>query len=179
MDVSLSIPVTELDATTPRLDVCARHGRPVAKRINFVLQSRPRLESNVALSGNVAATTGRVAEHARKVKVTRVSGWPLCATCVRTRILWVTIAAICFWGGLLAFAGAVVARLVIGHPSTALSIPLYAGIVGVIASPAPFVLGSVPRVINARTSDDGSAVVVRDPDPRFAEQVRAAAHRTA
>lgn len=177
MDTTLAIPVEIVDAVTPRLDCCARHGESPAKRIGFALQSRPKLAGNRALTGNAAATAGRLADHASKVRVTRITGWPLCPRCVATRRRWLAVAAGCLWGGLALLAGAIVARVAAGGPSAALGIPMFAGIALVIGSPAPFVLGSVPRVINARTSDDGSAVVVRDPHPRFAAAVRAALGR--
>jgi len=174
MDTSLAIPVAMLTAVVPRVNRCARHGLPPVKRTSFALQSRPKLdESNVALSGNVAATTGRLAEHAKKVKVTRITDWPLCASCARTRRWWLLVAAVFLWGGLALVAGAVVARIVNGQ-SAALAIPMIGGILLAIASPAPFVMGSIPRIIRSRTSDDGSAVVVRDPHPQFAAEVRAA-----
>ena len=70
MEASLAIPVHLLDQVTANIDCCARHGQPAVRRIDFALQSRPSLESNRALSGNVAATAGRLAEHAEKVRVT-------------------------------------------------------------------------------------------------------------
>lgn len=174
MDITLAIPADTINSVTPHLDCCSRHGQSPARRIRFALQSRPKLAGNRALTGNVAATAGRLADHAAKVRVTRVTEWPLCSRCATTRRWWLAVAVVCFWGGLALLAGAIVARVVAGGPSAALGIPMFTGIALMIASPAPFVLGSIPRIINARTSDDGSAVVVRDPHPRFAASVRAA-----
>lgn len=174
MNTTLAIPAETVDAVTPRLDCCARHGRSPAKRLGFALQSRPRLDGNRALTGNVAATAGRLGDHAGKVRVTRITDWPLCPSCLATRGIWLTVAAICFWGGLALLAGAIVARVAADGPSAALGVPMFTGIALAIVSPAPFVLGSIPRIINARTSDDGSAVVVRDPHPRFAAAAHAA-----
>jgi hypothetical protein len=178
MDTSFTLPVSALDAVIPRVHRCARHGSPVGRRVSFALQSRPKLnESNPALSGNVLATAGRVAEHAGKVRVTRITDWPLCARCVRTRRWWLLVASVCFWGGLALLAGAVVARVVSGQ-SAVLGIPMIGGIVLAIASPAPFVLASLPRITQARTSDDGAAVLVRDAHPEFAAEVLAAVDRS-
>lgn len=174
MDTTLAIPADLVNSVTPRLDCCARHGRSPAKRIGFALQSRPKLAGNRALTGNVAATAGRLADHAEKVRVTRITEWPLCDRCAATRRGWLAVAAVCFWGGLALLAGAIVARIAADGPSAALGVPMFAGIALAIAAPAPFVLGSIPRIVNARTSDDGSAVVVRNPHPRFAATVRAA-----
>ncbi|MFC6018556.1 hypothetical protein ACFP2T_20395 [Plantactinospora solaniradicis] len=177
MDTSFALPVSALDAVMPQVDRCARHGLPSARRVDFALQSRPKLtESNPALGGNVLATAGRVGEHAGKVRVTRIAGWPLCARCVRTRRWWLLVASVCFWGGLALLAGAIVARIVAGQ-SAVLGIPMIGGIVLAIASPAPFVLASLPRITKARTSDDGGAVLVRDAHPEFAAQVRATVDR--
>lgn len=174
MDITLAIPADTINSVTPRLDCCTRHGQSPTRRIRFALQSRPKLAGNRALTGNVAATAGRLAEHAEKVRVTRVTEWPLCARCAATRRGWLAVAAVCFWGGLALLVGAIVARLAADGPSAALGIPMFTGIALLIVSPAPFVRGSIPRIINARTSDDGSAVVLRDPHPRFAAAVRAA-----
>lgn len=174
MDTTLAIPADAVNAVTPRLDCCARHGRTPAKRIGFALQSRPQLAGNRALTGNAAATAGRLADHAGKVRVTRITDWPLCPRCLATRRLWMAVAVLCFWGGLALLIGAIIARVTADGPSAALGVPMFAGIALAIAAPAPFVLGSIPRIVNARTSDDGSAVVVRDPHPRFAAAVGAA-----
>ncbi len=106
------------------------------QRVSFALQSRPRLERRRA--ANPLGVAGRVAEHAEKVRITKVTDWPLCRRCVRTRYGWLATASVFLWGGLALVVGAVIARAVSG-PSAMLGIPLYGGIVLAIAAPAPFI----------------------------------------
>lgn len=167
---AIEIPASVADAVVARVDRCSAHGQPTTDRRAMALQSRPALSGTRALSGNAAASAGRLGEHAAKVRVTRIGGWPLCARCARTRRRWLAVAAACFWGGLALVLVSVAVAIVDGQ-SSRLGIPLYMGIALLIASPAPFVRGSLPRIVGARTADDGSAVVVRDAHPRFAAQV--------
>jgi len=166
----VEIPAGAADAVLARVDRCSAHGGSATARHAMALQSRPALSGARALSGNAAAAAGRLGEHAAKVRVTRIGGWPLCARCARTRRRWLAVAAVCFWGGLALVLGSVAVAIVDGR-SGQLGIPLYTGIALLIVSPAPFVRGSLPRVVGARTSDDGTTVVVRDAHPRFAAQV--------
>jgi hypothetical protein len=164
----------ELVAVHACLSVCAKHGRTAVRRSRFVLQSRPALSRNAGfLRSNILSIVARLAEHAEKVRLTHFTAWPLCDVCVRHRRVWVTVAAVMFWGGLLAFVAAGVARLVIGHPSMALAPPTMGGLVSVFASVLPFVHGSMPRILGARTSVDGEAVEFSAPHPRFLEELDA------
>lgn len=66
----------------------------------------------------------------------------------------------------------VTARVVSGT-SPALGVPMYSGTALMIAAPLPFVLGSIPRLINARTAPDGEAVLVQGADPQSTTQAHA------
>ncbi|MGW1678017.1 hypothetical protein [Saccharopolyspora sp. NPDC002376] len=46
------------------------------------------------------------------------------------------------------------------------------GFFSALVSAVPFVAGSLARITRARTSDDGQFVVVEDPHPGFAAQIR-------
>lgn len=171
-DRSIAIPAGVLAGVPARSTVCAWHGLPAVRRAGFALQSRPARRAGPRYGENVLSMTARLAENAAQVKVSRISGWPLCGRCVRTRRLWLAVAAVLFWGGLAAVAAGVVARVVLGEATAALAVPFVGGIVMAIVSPAPFVAGSLPRVTRARTSADGTYVQVTDADPRFVAEVR-------
>jgi hypothetical protein len=66
-----------------------------------------------------------------------------------------------------------VAGPVLDGPDARLALPFIGGIAMMLVSPVPFVLGSVARVIQARTSDDGASVVFDGPHPNFVAGVQA------
>lgn len=146
---------------------CSRHGAPAARRVDFVLQSRVKVDGNRALSGNVLSTTDRLAQRGAKVRVSDVRGWPLCGACVRVRTVGLALAVVLFWGGLLAFAGALIAGLV-GDVPSALAVVAVLGFVAMVVSPFALHLGALGRIVRARVSDDGQSVVVESPSAAFA-----------
>ncbi|WP_245992503.1 hypothetical protein [Prauserella muralis] len=115
----------------------------------------------------------RLDQHRRNVRVADVKGWPLCRKCTRTRAWWLTVASVLFFGGLAAFAGAlIVAGVTDGMPW--LAGVAVAGFVLMPLSAFPFVLGSLPRLTGAQTSPDGASVIVTNPSEAFAAEVPSA-----
>ncbi|MER7113989.1 hypothetical protein ABT332_05810 [Saccharomonospora azurea] len=110
----------------------------------------------------------RLDQHARKVRTTEVRGWPLCDVCTRTRTLWLSVAAVLFFGGLLVFAGSLVAGILAEKGTMrALAGVAVAGFVLMIVSAFPFSKGGMSRVIGASTAPQGDAVLVENPSPSF------------
>jgi hypothetical protein len=171
-DRSIALPAGALATVPARCTLCARHGAPAAHRIGFDLQSRPALQARRG-DGNLLSTAGRLGEHAKRVKILEITEWPLCGRCVQARRLWLVVAGVLFWGGLVAIAAGVVMRVVLGEPTPLVAASFIGGLVMVLVSPAPFVAGSLPRLTRARTSVDGGFVQVNDADPRFVAEVRA------
>lgn len=127
---------------------CSRHGLPAVRQQDFVLQSKPRLGG------------------------TDVRGWPLCGRCVRARVCWLAVASVLFFGGLAVFAGSLIAAAASDGPW--LAGLAAAGFVLMPLAAVPFALGSLPRLIRARTSSDGESVVISRPSRAFTAQLPAA-----
>ncbi|GAA4889952.1 hypothetical protein [Saccharopolyspora cebuensis] len=146
---------------------CVRHGAQRARSVDFALQSKVEVQGSRLLSGNLLGAAGRIGERARAVRVTQVRGWPLCRACARRRALLFGASLVAFWGGAVLLVGALVGRWVTGQPSGVLGAALVLGFFAMLAAAVPFALGSLPRVTRARTSADGSEVVISDPHPAF------------
>jgi hypothetical protein len=168
----LELPASWL-ATEPALpDCCSRHGRPAVRRARFVIQSKPPKQSRLG-TWNMLGIAGYLIERQRQVKIVRVAGWPLCASCRRTRIVGLYLAQAMFWGGLAAFVSAIVVRVVRAEPDPLLAWPMLGGFALMLGSPVALTFGGLGRIVRARTAPDGSAVLVTGPDPEFARQLRA------
>lgn len=161
--------------TTPgRLpEVCAKHGRPASRRVKLALQSRTRISGSRALSGNVLSVGNRLGQWAQQVRITYVRDWPLCRRCALRRTTLLTTSVIMFWGGIVLLVGGFVARLVIGHASPALGMPVMLGFGLPLGAVVPFAIGSLPRLTRARTSSDGESVLVESPHAAFAARIAA------
>lgn len=148
---------------------CTRHGLMAVRRADFALQSTVNIEGSrlraVGGSGAVGMAE-RLGQHAKKVRVVQVKGWPLCALCVRTRASWLTVASVVFFGGLVAFVGSLLVGL-LADGVQALAAVAVAGFVVMPLAAFPFVRGSMGRIVGARTSADGAFVVVQDPSQAF------------
>ncbi|WP_139320631.1 hypothetical protein [Saccharomonospora sp. CUA-673] len=145
---------------------CTRHGEPAARYRDFKLQSSVKLEGSRWWSANVLTMSSDAGDYAKKVKVAEVTGWPLCSRCLRMRARWMVVAAVLFYGGLLAVASPFVAAIFVDVPGWMAGVGA-AGFVALPVSAWPFSRGSIPRVIGARTSADGAFVVVRSPSSEF------------
>ncbi|MBE9374501.1 hypothetical protein IQ251_08575 [Saccharopolyspora sp. HNM0983] len=151
---------------------CAAHGRPAVRSADFAVQSRAQVQGSRVLNANVLGMAARAGERARQVQVTRVRGWPLCRSCARRRSALLGLALLLLGGGLVSIAVALLIRVSTGEQSAVLGVPLLGGFAAVLAAVLPFSWGSLPRISRARTSADGRFVLVADPHPAFAAQVR-------
>ncbi|WP_243859560.1 hypothetical protein [Amycolatopsis arida] len=154
---------------------CARHGLPAVRRADFALQSKVRIEGSrlrqVGVLGAVG-TAERLGQHAKKVRVTHVKGWPLCTVCSRTRAAWLTVSCVMFFGGLLAFAGSLIAGVLAEKGTVpALAGVAVAGFVVMILAAFPFALGSMARIIGASTAPEGGEVRVVNPSQAFVAEL--------
>ena len=152
---------------------CARHGRDAVRRKNFVLQSRAKPEGSRFMSANPLGMAGRLGEKARATRFVRVRGWPLCSVCVRKRLSLFSLTQVMFWSGLILVLAAVAGRIASGQPSALLGGLAGLGFVLLLGSAFFFYIGSVPRLVQARASEDGESVTIRRPHPNFAGEVAA------
>lgn len=164
----------ELAGTADALpSCCARHGRDAVRRKDFALQSRAKPEGSRFMSANALGMAGRLGEKARKTRFVRVRGWPLCSVCVRKRLSLFLLTQVVFWSGLILVLAAVVGRIASGEPSALLGGLLGLGVVLMLGSAFVFYLGSVPRLVQARASEDGQFVIISRPHPNFSNEVAA------
>jgi hypothetical protein len=158
-------------ASKPTLpDRCVRHGLPAVRRVDFVVKSRPKISPRrkVLLPGYTSLN--RADEYLQQVKATRVSGWPLCARCVRERTVGLTLAGLMFFSGLAAMVIAFVVGLAVG-PQPLLAVPFLGGFAAMLASPLALRWGGLPRLTRTETTEDGTAVRIIDPHPDFTAQL--------
>lgn len=158
---------------------CSRHGLPAVRHVDFALQSRTRIEGSRLRQvggGGVAGMADRLGQHAKNVRVIHVKGWPLCAGCGRERAGWLTLASVMFFGGLAAFAGSMVVGLV-ADGVRAFAAVAAGGFVLMPLSAIPFARGSLARLVGARTSAEGSLVLVQNPSHAFLAELPPPGHR--
>lgn len=152
---------------------CSRHGLPAVRQKDFLLQSKVKIEGNrfMQVGGRgVLGMAERLDQHRKNVRVAEVRGWPLCGRCVRTRALWVSVAAAMFFGGLAVFVGSLIAAAVTDGMPWLAGVAV-AGFALLPLSAFPFVLGSLPRLTGARTSPDGASVIVTNPSQAFTAEL--------
>ncbi|BEL08127.1 hypothetical protein Q0Z83_063180 [Actinoplanes sichuanensis] len=164
---------TEFLADGARLpDVCARHGSSAAQRADFVIKSRPDLGSPGRLAIPGYTVLNRADDYAKKVKFIEVSGWPLCARCVRRRAGGRLAAGILFFGGIAAMVISAVAGLTFADGNRLLSIPFMAGFVeAALLAPWIFAWSGLALTTRTQATPDGTAVRVDEPDPEFRRQL--------
>lgn len=167
----LGVPANWMCATTTMPAHCVRHGLPAVRRVDLALQSRPQMANNLPTRGNILGLGSRLGEWGQRVKTTRVHGWPLCSRCVTQRCTWIWPTRVLFWGGLVLVIGAVAASILAG-PAPLLGIPMLGGCAMMLASVVPFTRASYPRIVQAQTSVDGSQVIITNPHPYFASEMR-------
>lgn len=152
---------------------CVRHGRDAVRRKDFVLQSRAKPGGSRFMSANALGLAGRLGEKTRKTRFVRVRGWPLCNLCLRKRLTLFSLTQVMFWSALLLVLASVVGRIASGHPSALLGGLGGFGLMLLVGSAFSFYIGSVPRLVQARASDDGQSAIVSRPHPNFSDQVAA------
>ena len=152
---------------------CSRHGLPAVATKDFALQSRvDRAAARRQPGAGAVDMANRLARHGTQVRVVHVRGWPLCPRCLRTRRWWLAIASVLFFGGLVAFAGALLGgALTDGAPW--LAAVAGGGFVLLPLSALPFSRGALGRLTGARTSPDGTSVLVDEPSEPFAAELPA------
>ncbi|GAB3543779.1 hypothetical protein GCM10027444_02830 [Actinopolyspora lacussalsi] len=123
------------------------------------------------MSANPLGVAGRLGEKTRKVQIVSVRDWPLCDRCARTRTALFVLTQLMFWSALLLVSGALVARLIIGHPSSVLGGALGLGFLLLFGSPFVFYAASLTRLVQARASEDGESVIVNQPHSNFSDAV--------
>lgn len=150
--------------------VCARHGEPAVRRVDWRPQWRPlrpgEREVGGALISSPIGYTGRVVERMTQTVAVDARGWPLCAACTRTRSRWVGGCLVTLTVGVLCVVGAAVVGLTAGGRPV-LAVPIMVGIVLVIASTVPLARGSLERITGARGTADPTRVLIDGADARF------------
>ena len=132
---TVDIPADWLAQEPPLPDHCVRHGRPAVRRVTFAVRSNPRIGSRKKVFQPGYTSLDRAEEYAEQVKIVKVSGWPLCESCVRHRTLGLAGAGVLFLGGLLAMiAGFVIGALDDGT-NRALLIPILIGFAAIVKTP--------------------------------------------
>jgi hypothetical protein len=171
---TVDIPAGWLAQEPPLPDHCVRHGRPAARRVTFAVRSDPKIGSRKKVFQPGYTSLNRAEEYAQQVKIVKVSGWPLCESCVRRRTLGLAGTGVLFFGGLLAMiAGFIIGALDDGT-NRALLIPILLGFAAMLLSPLPLRSASLPRITQTQVSADGAAVRVTDASAEFAQQMRSA-----
>ena len=168
---AIDIPADWL-ATNPALpDRCVKHGRAARQRVDFVVKSRPKVSPvrKLFVPGYTALNRGE--EYLSKVQFIKVRGWPLCPECVRRRRIGLSLAAVLFFGGVLALVGAVIARAAMSGDSGVLAIPMMLGFAAMLLSPWPFSWAGLPKLTQTQATPDGSAVHVDHASPEFTQQL--------
>lgn len=146
---TLAVPATGLgprrtvDASA--WSVCVRHGAPASQRVEVVVRPGPRGAAAI-----------------------RTAGWPLCRECARGRATWLALAGLLVGVGAGAIALAVAVAGAVG-PRPWLLVPLALGAGLALGAAWARSRGSLPRLAHARAAADGSAVLVEDAHPRFAQ----------
>ncbi len=92
---------------------------------------------------------------------------------MRKRLSLFSLTQVLFWSALLLALATVVGRIASGQPSAWLGGLLGLGFVLLLGSAFVFYIGSVPRLVQARASDDGQSVIVSHPHPNFSDEVAA------
>jgi hypothetical protein len=164
----LTIPATWFRTAPGMPSVCAGHGLPAVRYEEIRVPSWPKVRRGF---GGLLADLGEVAEAIRPTRLTVITGWPLCEQCAGTSALRRRLTAVLFFGGLALVGGGLLARLVLGHPTLWLALPMIAGLVTMITSPWVWRAGLAAQISRAVTSEDGQYVLLRKPSPEFAEQL--------
>jgi hypothetical protein len=159
-------------AREPQLpDRCAAHGLPAVRRVTFAVRSKPKIGSRAKVFQPGYTSLNRAEEYAKQVKIVKVSGWPLCANCVRRRTAGLVLAGLLFFGGLLAMIVGFVVAAVDDGPDKTPMIPILLGFAAILLSPLPFRFASLPKITHAEVTANGSVVHVSEASTSFAEQL--------
>ncbi|GAB2749776.1 hypothetical protein GCM10027174_25300 [Salinifilum aidingensis] len=125
------------------------------------------------MSANALGVAGRLGEKARKVQIVGVRDWPLCERCARTRMILFTLTQVVFWLALVLILGAFIAAAIINRQSAVLGGFAVLGFALLLSSAFVFSAASVPRLVQARASEDGTYVIINRPHQNFVDAVPA------
>ncbi len=125
------------------------------------------------MSANLLGLAGRLGEKARKVQIVGVRDWPLCDRCVRTRAVLFVLTQIMFWSALVLIPGAFIAASTIGRQSAVLGGFAVLGFALLLSSAFVCYAASLPRLVQARASEDGASVIVNSARRNVSDAVAA------
>jgi hypothetical protein len=163
---------TDWLAREPSLpDRCVLHGLPAARRVDLAVRSRPKIGSRKRVFLPGYTSLDRASEYVRQVQVVKVTGWPMCARCVRRHTIGLGLASVLFFGGLAAVVTAFIIGAVAQGPMLALMVPILGGFATMLVSPLALRWGSLVRLSRAEVTPDGAAVHVADAHPQFVGQL--------
>lgn len=168
-ELALSAEMVGTPASLP--PYCVRHGRLAFRRRDFALQSRAQPQGSRFMSANALGIAGRLGEKARKMQVVDVRDWPLCDRCVWKRRILFTLTQIVFWLALVLILGAFMAAAIMNRQSAVLGGFAVLGFALLLSSAFVFSAASVPRLVQARASEDGTSVIIKRPHQEFVDAV--------
>ncbi|MPY97675.1 MAG: hypothetical protein GEU97_06670 [Actinophytocola sp.] len=149
-------------------DHCSRHGRPAAKQADFPLPVKKRPASSASLTNNAFSAASKATDRAKRPRALLMKGWPLCQACVHSRTMWLTTTFVLFFGGLVAFFGALGVQIALDDPPVnTLALLAMIGFVAMVAAALPSYLASHARLTKATPTPDGDSVIVIDPSDEF------------
>jgi hypothetical protein len=155
---------------------CVRHGLPAVRRVTFAVKSNPKIGSRKKALVPGYTSVDRAAEYLQQVKIVKATAWPLCARCVRRRIVGLTLASVLLLGGLVALVSAFVVGAV-GDPAVpVLMLLFFGGFAAMLLSVLPFQRVSLGRLSQAHVTDDGAAVQLTNPSREFIAELPQTAH---
>jgi hypothetical protein len=148
---------------------------PYARKVTFAVKSKPKIGSRKKVLAPGYTSVDRAAEYLHQVKIVKVTGWPLCARCVRVRAAGLMQAGALLSLGVATIAGAIVVGARTDAAAGAFVGLFFAGFALVLASVVPFQRVSLGRLTQASVTGDGRAVHVSDPKPGFVDELPVAA----
>lgn len=167
----VNIPGSWLGGEPSLPDRCSRHGLPAVRRVTFIIRSNPKLPSRAKMLLPGYSVINRAEEYLRQVRMVKVTGWPLCRSCVRARTIGLALAGVFGLGGLVAMIVAFVAGGIVAGPRPWLMVPILGGLAAMLCSPFWLGKASLTRLTGTTVTEDGVAVYVDHPHPEFVVQL--------
>jgi hypothetical protein len=168
---------TDWLAAEPMLpEHCVRHGLSAVRRVSFAVKSNPKIGSRKKVLLPGYTSVDRAAEYLQQVKIVKATGWPLCARCVRRRIIGLVLAGALVLGGLVALASAFAVGAVGDPAAPVLMLLFFGGFAAMLLSVLPFQRVSLGRLAQAHVTDDGAAVQVTGASREFTADLPQDAH---
>jgi hypothetical protein len=159
----------------PLPDHCVLHGLPAVQQVTFAVKSNPKVGSAKKVLAPGYTAVHRASEYLNQVKIVKATGWPLCARCMRLRIVGLTAAAAVLLAGLALLMTAVIIGAIADPPPGVIVLLFLSGFAVTLLSVVPFQRVSLPRLTHAEVTADGSAVHVPSASPEFTTRLPASA----